>query len=367
MMHQEGRVSASDDRNLSDLLLRWEELQEQGRDVPAEELAGERAELLEELRRQIGALKAMRWMNDSEPQPETTGLPSLASTEPPADTATPQRHGVLAGRYRLDRLIAEGGFGHVWQGYDLEARRRVAVKVAKPHRVASADQRETFLEEARKAAGLTHPGIVAVLDVGQEAGAYFIVSDLVEGTDLAGVIRQRRPSHGEAARIVAEVARQLHHAHEQGIIHRDMKPANILVDGQGRLFITDFGIAVTQGQLLQRAVDCSGTLAYMAPEQAACDSRRIDARTDVYSLGVILHELLTGAVPFRSRSPERLREQVLYREPRPLRQTDATIPEALERICLRCLAKEPSDRYRTASDLADDLEAYLRATGGMYR
>jgi serine/threonine protein kinase len=357
-------MSTADDRNLSDLLLRWEELHEQGRDVSAEELAAGRPELLEGLRRQIRALKAMRWMDDSGPQRETTGLPSLTPAEPSMDCATPPLPGVLAGRYRLDHLIAEGGFGHVWQGYDLKAGRRVAVKVAKPHRVASAEQRDTFLEEARKAAGLTHPGIVAVLDVGQEAGAYFIVSDLVEGTDLAGVIRRGRLSHREAARTVAEVARQLHHAHEQGIIHRDMKPANILVDGRGKLFITDFGIAVTQGQLQQRAVDCSGTLAYMAPEQAACDSRRIDACTDVYSLGVILHELLTGAVPFRARSPARLRQQVLYHDPQPLRQTDPAIPEALERICLKCLAKEPSDRYRTASDLADDLEAYLRTTGG---
>jgi serine/threonine protein kinase len=345
-----------EDTRLSDLLLRWEELHEQGRDVSPEELAEGRPELLEPLRRQVLALRALRWVNEAVP-PGTTGLPSTGAEQTPA-TAVEPVPAVLAGRYRLERLIAEGGFGHVWQGYDLHGQKRVAVKVAKAHRVVSPQQRETFLEEARKAAGLRHPGIVAVHDVGVDEGAWYIVADLVEGTDLAGWLRRHRPSPRQSARMVADLARLLQHAHERGVIHRDVKPANVLIDAAGRLFLTDFGIAVTEGQLLQRGIDCSGTLAYMAPEQAACDSDRIGPGTDVYGLGVLLYELLAGHLPFDAATPAALREQVLRQPPRPLNAGSA-VPQELERICLKCLAKEPGDRYRTAHELAEDLESYL--------
>jgi serine/threonine protein kinase len=345
-----------EDTQLSDLLLRWEEVQEQGRDLSAEELAAGRPELLEPLRRQIQALRALGWVKEPAP-PASTGLPSTGEGPAPGAATGPTPPAVLAGRYRLERLIAEGGFGNVWEGYDLQGQKRVAVKVAKAHRVVSAQQRATFLEEAQRAARLRHPGIVAVHDVGQHDGTYYIVADLVEGTDLAGWLRRQRPSPREAARLVADLARLLQHAHEKGVIHRDVKPANVLLDGAGRVFLTDFGIAVTQGQLQQRGVDCSGTLAYMAPEQAACDSGRIDARTDVYGLGVLLYELLAGRLPFEAATPAALREQVLHHPPGPL---DGAVPPELERICLKCLAKEPGERYRTARDLAADLERYLR-------
>jgi serine/threonine-protein kinase len=345
----------SDDTTLADLLLRWEELREQGRDVPAEELARDRPELAGELQRRIVALEALRWVRAG----ETAGQSITVSEAADAVECPPE---VLAGRYRLERRIAEGGFAHVWQGSDLATGRRVAVKIAKQHRVASPDQLEAFRDEASKAATLEHPGIVAVLDVGRDGAAWFHVSDLIDGTDLGRWMKNHRPAPAETARMVAEVARILEHAHCQGIVHRDVKPANVLVDTRGRLFLTDFGIAVTAEQLRQRSVDCAGTLAYMAPEQALCDTARIDARSDVYGLGVILYELLAGRPPFQAATPAGLRELVLAGRPVGPRQIDPAVPEELERICLRCLARSPGERYQTAGELAEALEAFVRRT-----
>jgi serine/threonine protein kinase len=343
----------SDDTTLSDLLLRWEELQEQGRAVSAEELGRDHPELLCELRRRIGALQALRWVKDSG-TPGTTARDGTAA----ATSVEDRLPEVLAGRYRLQKRIAEGGFGHVWQGLDLVTGKRVAVKVAKQHRVSSPDQQGAFRDEAIRAARLRHPGIVAVLDVGREGDAWFHVSDLIEGMDLGEWMKHHRPTPAEAARMAAGVARALDHAHRQGIIHRDVKPSNILVDREGRLFLTDFGIAVTEEQLRLRAVDCAGTLAYMAPEQALCDTTRIDARSDVYGLGAVLYELLSGRPPFQADTVAALRELVLTGVLAGLRQSDADLEEELERICLRCLAREPGDRFQTAGDLADALEAF---------
>jgi serine/threonine protein kinase len=349
----------SDETTLSDLLLRWEEFQEEGRDVPPEELGRDHPELLCELRRRISALRALRWVKDADSPSTTGGRVTQPVTGEDVEERLPE---VLAGRYRLVKQIAEGGFGHVWQGLDLVTGRRVAVKIAKQHRVSSPDQLHAFHDEASKAAALRHPGIVPVHDVGHEGDVWFHVSDLIEGTDLGRWMKHHRPTPAEAARMVAGVARALDHAHQQGIIHRDVKPANILVDGQGRLFLTDFGIAVTAEQLRQRAVDCAGTLAYMAPEQALCDTTRIDARSDVYGLGVILYELLVGRPPFQASTPAVLRERVLTGTPPGLRQIEPNVAEELEAICLRCLAREPADRYQTAGQLADTLEAFAGRT-----
>jgi serine/threonine protein kinase len=346
-----------DETALSDLLLRWEEAQEQGHDLAAEELTLPCPELLGELRRRIGALKALRWVKGP-----TATSPTSASPAGPSDAAD-RLPEVLAGRYRLERRIAEGGFGHVWQGLDLVTGRAVAVKIAKQHRVASAEQLEAFHDEAGKAAALRHPGIVTVLDAGREGDFWFHVGDLVEGTDLGRWMKAHCPTPGQAARMVAEVARALEHAHRQGIVHRDVKPANVLIDTRGRLFLTDFGIAVTAEQLRQRAVDCAGTLAYMAPEQALCDTGRIDARSDVYGLGIILYELLVRRVPFQADTPTALRALVLAGRPPAPRQIDPSIPQELERICLRCLAHSPQERFQTAGELADALEAVTETSG----
>jgi len=204
--------------------------------------------------------------------------------------------------------------------------------------------------EARRVARLKHHGIISVHDVGNQDGLCFIVFDLVEGTDLAQRIKQGPIPWREAVRIVAEVAEYLHYAHEKGFIHRDIKPANILLDEKGRPVLADFGIAVTECELRHEAVTSVGTLAYMSPEQLTLDSP-IDARTDIYSLGVVLYELLTGQLPFNDPTVGGLRLHILTQHPKPIR----AVPPGLERLCLKCLSKRVEDRPPTAHDLANAL------------
>ena len=160
-------------------------------------------------------------------------------------------------------------------------------------------------------------------------------------------------------RIVAEVTRHLHYAHQQGFIHRDIKPANILMDGHDKVFITDFGIALTQEELRQGGGASFGTLAYMSPEQLHGDPARIDARTDIYSLGVVLYQLLMRRLPFECDTPESLRHRILREEPPPPRSLQRGVPREVERNCLKCLAKSPTNRYANAEALAHDLTRWL--------
>ncbi len=327
---------------LEQLLASWDEMREQGREITTEELAAGSPNLLDELKDQIQKLKAMDWLD--RPMTETpnaeSGPPGPSLTIPPT----------VGGRYRLERLIAEGGFGQVWRATDTALERPVAGKV-------------TTLEcvrEARRVARLRHHGIVSVHDVGHEAGLCFIVFDLVEGTDLARRIQERPLGWQEAARIVAEVAGPLHYAHEQGFVHRDIKPANILLDAGGRPVLADFGIAVTECELRHEALTSTGTLAYMAPEQLTA-AGQVDARTDVYGLGVVLYELLTGTVPFADPTLAGLRQRILTDAPQPVRSRDGAVPPELERICMKCLAKEASDRFGSARQLAEALTAFLNA------
>jgi hypothetical protein len=266
----------------------------------------------------------------------------------------------LAGRYRLEAKVAEGGSGQVWRGLDLELQRAVAVKLPR-NRPDGAEDQEAFLTEARKVARLKHPGIVPVYDVGRHDGTYFIVSELVEGQDVAERLRAKPFSVRQAVRLVAEAARHLHHAHQQDFIHRDIKPANLLVDGKGNVYITDFGIALTEAERHEGgAGDGSGTLAYMAPERFQGGLAGIDARTDIYSLGVVLYQLLTGRLPFEAERPEAIRDGILREQPVPPRRVNPATPREVERICLKCLAKSPANRYPTAEALADDLTGWLK-------
>jgi hypothetical protein len=251
-------------------------------------------------------------------------------------------------------MISGGGFGQVWRGYDMKLHRPVAVKLPLGRGRAAPGGAE-LLVEACKVANLEHSGIVPVFDVAQDDGKDFIVSLLIEGTDLGERLRTRPPSLRESLRIVAEVAEAVHAAHQQGVIHRDVKPGNILLDARGRAFVTDFGIAVTAEELRQQGNDGSGTLAYMAPEQLSGGGTQIDRRTDIYSLGVVFYELLTGGLPFQSRDRSVLSDQVLREEPPPIRSIAPDVPREAERICLRCLAKSPAHRYRTAQELAREV------------
>jgi serine/threonine protein kinase/formylglycine-generating enzyme required for sulfatase activity len=260
------------------------------------------------------------------------------------------------GRYRLLRVLGQGAFGRVYLAFDEELQRQVAIKVPTPDRFQKPGDAERYLAEARIVATLDHPNIVPVYDVGRTAdGSVYVVSKFIEGRTLADRIEEQRPSAGEASRLVATVARALDHAHRKRLIHRDVKPANILLEEASNTpYVADFGLAISEeASLAERNI--AGTPAYMSPEQVRGEGHRLDGRSDIFSLGVVLYELLTGKKPFRGSTMMEVFHQVISDDPLVPRALDDSIPAELERICLKALCKRASDRYTTAAELVDDL------------
>lgn len=265
------------------------------------------------------------------------------------------------GRFTILDLLGSGSFGHVYRARDERLERDVAIKVRATRHGANPDD-VSLIQEARSAANLQHPGIVGVLQVGDDGD--FIVLELVNGRSLREVLNDSPLSPAEAIQLVATVARALAHAHENGITHRDLKPANIVLDREGQPKISDFGLAVVDTLYDIRRGEIAGSPPYMAPEQAAGETHRIDHRTDIWALGVILYEAISGRHPFEGEDTPELFDAIRHHAPAPLGEIDVADAAEIHRILGKCLSKTASRRYGSAAELADDLETLLRTEVG---
>jgi hypothetical protein len=276
---------------------------------------------------------------------------------PGTNTAAAAEGGLAKiGKFQLMELLGTGAFGNVYKAWDGDLERVVALKIPR----AGADESDRFVKEARSAARLQHPNIVGLHEAGQIDGTWFIASEFVSGTTLAERCRQGPWPAREAAEALAVVAEALDYAHRQGVVHRDIKPSNILLDAENKPHLTDFGLAKRDKAASAATMtgQVVGTPAYMSPEQARGDSKHVDGRTDVYSLGVVLYQMLTGLLPFPG---DNLVEFVkaLNDDPVPPRHLNPRVPRELETVCLRAMSRKPNRRYPTAAALAEDLRRFL--------
>jgi WD40 repeat protein len=286
--------------------------------------------------------------------PEEDGAPEAAASSKTAP--------VRFGSYKLIEEIARGGMGVVWRARQDGLGREVALKMIVSGRLATSAQVLRFYTEARAAARLDHPNIVPIFEIGEDEGCHFYSMRLMEGPSLTRALGAGGGfTPPRSARMVATIARAVHFAHQRGVLHRDVKPSNILLDAEGEPHVVDFGLAriAEEDSGASRTDAVLGTPAYMAPEQASGPSRQVTTAADVYGLGAVLYELLTHRPPFEAETPLQTLRLVTESEPIRPRALDARIDRRLEVICLKCLEKQPEKRYPSAAALADDLERWL--------
>lgn len=382
-------ADSSRDERLFEVIADWLDCPDASR-PPREALYAEHPDLAAELKEffeRHDAMKRSAWQSgafvgapllhsaNASPHPQAAGVhardgidePTLA---PSVNTASGSRSAAcptedtlrLFGEYELVREIARGGMGVVYLARQRKLNRVVALKMILAGQLASAEDVRRFYAEAEAAATLDHPGIVPIHDVGQFEGQHFFSMGYVDGRSLSDLVAAGPIEPLAAAELVRKIALAVQYAHSRGVIHRDLKPANILLDAAGEPKVTDFGLAKRAGGEggLTASGQILGTPGYMSPEQASGRIRDVGPLSDVYGLGAILYALLTGRAPFSSDNPIDTLLQVLESEPTLPTKFNRRAPRSLELICLRCLEKQPEQRYSSAQDLADDLHRYLR-------
>ena len=270
-------------------------------------------------------------------------------------TIDERRGTIFAGRYRLERKLGGGGMADVWLAEDQELGRKVAIKMLHDRYANDTQFVERFRREATHAAGLSHPNVVSIFDRGEAGGSYFIVMEYVEGRTLKELIVTRGPCPVPVAiSYERQVLAALRYAHRNGIVHRDIKPHNVLVDHEGRVKVADFGIARAGSSQMTEAGSIIGTAQYLSPEQAR--GAPVDESSDLYSTGILLFELLTGKVPFTGETPVEIAMKHLSQVPPAPSSIRSEVPHDLDLVVVRALAKEPADRYRSAKEMDRDLE-----------
>ena len=283
-------------------------------------------------------------------------LPSKATT--PKQAATP-RPIELPGFTDLKKLGA-GGFGEVYRAFDERLQRQVAIKIPRFDRITIGNDREDYLQEARMAAQLNHPGLVKVHDLVTEEDRCLLISEYVEGTTLDEILKTEELPNARIVDLAISICDAISHAHQRQVVHRDLKPANILVDAEGNPRITDFGLAIRDDVASETASFPAGTIEYMSPEQLPGNPTTVDSRSDIWSFGVVLYQMLTRQLPFQGDSRSDVFSQIQKREPTRPSHLNSEIIKSLETVCLKCLRKDPSDRYSSAEELASDLRAVRR-------
>jgi serine/threonine-protein kinase len=302
--------------------------------------------------------EAPRCLRCEKPLPDLDGS---RPEQPDAEISTLRK--VTGDRYRILKRFASGGMAHVYLARHSHLERDLVVKVLHAHLARDKEMAERFRREAEAACQLVHPHICPILDYGAVGEAVFIVLPFLTGGSLADrLIKERTIPHGTTAAVAAQVACALDHAHRQGIIHRDIKPDNVLFDADGNSYITDFGIATARfhGRLTGTG-RAMGTPHYMSPEQAM--GKLIDGRSDIYAIGVMMYEMVAGFPPFDGADSYSVGYKHVHEQPVSLEVVDSRTPPALNTMVLKCLAKNPAERYQRGFELADDLIAWLAASG----